>query len=141
MKKSQIKAKAIYTLIPIICFIYIFYYEKVLYYKPIANYTIIFDDLYEYIAIPLFYFFITTIITFSIFDLFNIRLSKTLNKVFAFILGFVLFIYIILILLKKMGLNSIPTISFLSIYSIVFSALGCFFALASYKNKSSQRNE
>lgn len=133
MKKNQIGFIAVSALISLLSFFYIYYFQTTLYYEKITQYSFTIDVLYEYIAIPSFYYFITVFITFVIFYLFNIRISKMLQQIFKFITSFALIFYFIIVLIMLFGIKVIPTIGFISIYSVVFSVLGCIFAFATIK--------
>ncbi|HBY71463.1 MAG TPA: hypothetical protein DEG06_04385 [Lachnospiraceae bacterium] len=134
MEKIKIRLDSIYALFAIISLIYVNYYQAVLYYKHATQYSSLLDKTYEYIAIPSFYFFVTAFITFVIFDIFKINIARTLSKIILLIMCFVLILYIALVILNIIRVIAIPTVGFASIYSIIFSVLGCFLALASHKN-------
>lgn len=135
MKKRSIKSDTVYAFISLLSLLCVNYYQTILYYKQITQYSYIIDEIYEYIAIPSFYYFITAFITAVILDFLNINITKTLHKIFTYVISLALIFYIILVLLKIIGMITIPTIGFTSIYyAIVFSILGCLFALATHKN-------
>jgi len=135
MRKIKIRLDSIYALFAIISLIYVNYYQAALYYKHTTQYSFLFDKTYEYIAIPSFYFFVTAFITFVIFDIFNINIAKRLSKIILLVICLVLILYIVLVILKIARVIAIPTVGFVSIYSIIFSVLGCFCTLASHKNQ------
>lgn len=133
MRRIRIKKDTLYSLLSIISLIYIYYYQTSLYYKKIMKYTIIFDKIYEYIAIPSFFFFLSAFITIILLNIFNISIKTLSKRIFAIIVAFTLIIYITLILINVFEIINLPIISFISIYSFIFSILGCVFALASHK--------
>ncbi len=116
-----------------ISLIYINYYQNALYYKPTAKYSIIFDKIYEYIATPCFYFFIAAFITAVILNIVNINISKTLRKIFTYVICLTLILYITFIIVRLIRVINLPPLGFHPIYSIIFIILGCLFALASHK--------
>lgn len=125
MKKYISKSYPFFFLISLLSLLYIRYYEKTLYYKPINKFL---DLIYSYIAIPTFYYFIAAGITILIIGLFKINVSETLKTVSKYTVVFSIIIYIIFLLLNIIGFKIIPLICFTSIYSILFSLLGCLFA-------------
>jgi len=135
MKKKEKYFSIVCAFISILSLLYIRYYETTLYYKQITLYSYILDKMYEYIAIPSFYYFITTFITLIILNLFNINIPKIVQKILKFILILALILYIILITISIIGIITLSTVGFISIYSLLFSVFGCFFALVSYKIK------
>lgn len=128
MKRKEVAFISASALISLLSLLYMNYYETILYYNKTTQYSWIFDKVYEYIAIPFFYFFATSFISFSIFELLNIGIAKSIRKIIKYILSLTLIFYIILIFTE-----TFPYFNFISFYSIIFSVLGCLFALASHK--------
>lgn len=139
MKKKEIEFIAVSVFISLLSYIYIYYFQTTLYYKRITQYSFIFDKLYEYIAIPTFYYFITAFITFVILNLFNINISEILQRILKLIISLSLILYFIIVVIRLIGIITIPNVDFFSIYSVLFSVLGCIFAFASLKNKRLER--
>jgi|GEM_PF-2394485 amino acid transporter len=134
MKKKAITSDSVYAIISLISLIYINYYQNALYYKPTAKHSILFDKIYEYIATPCFYFFITAFITAILLNIVNINMSKTLLKVLTYVVGLASILYIVFIIVSSIKVINLSPIGFNHIYSVIFIILGCLFALASHKN-------
>lgn len=135
MKKYIIRHDSVYALISLLSLLYVNYYQTILYYKKITALSYIFDNIYEYIAIPLFYCFITAFVASVILDFFRVNIPKTFHKISKYIICLFLVLYIIFLVIKTKWIIMIPPIGFTSIYSIVFSVFGCLFALYTQKIK------
>lgn len=114
----------IFSLISLLSLFYINYYEEILYYKPINRFL---DIMYEYIAIPCFYYFIAALITVFVIYLLKINIHQRLGQVLKYALGLTLILYVILIFLNILRIIVLPYIAFYSVYSIIFAVLGCLF--------------
>lgn len=83
--------------------------------------------MYEYIAIPCFYYFIASFIAIFVIYFLKINIHERLRKVLKYALDFILILYVILIFSNILGIIVLPYIAFYSVYSIIFAVLGCFF--------------
>ncbi|MGC6174075.1 hypothetical protein [Lacrimispora sp. 38-1] len=125
MKKYKTSSETSLALGAICCLLFMRYYERVLYYRYI---NLIFDTLYGFIAIPLFYFLISACLTTIFIKSFKIQISKKM-KIFKMINTFLLIIYMIVLALRLSGNITIGIIPFVSKYWFVFIAWGCIFTI------------
>lgn len=126
LKDNKIKIETVFALSSICCLLYMRYYESVLFYRHI---NFIFDTLYNYVAIPLFYFFISGCLFTILFKLLNTHLSQKTKRVYKLINTIILIIYIFFLLLKIIGYFTIGNLPFISVYWIIFIAWGCIFTI------------
>jgi len=126
VKKKILIYDVIFLLISLLSLLYIRYYEKILYYKPINQFL---DVMYEYISIPSFYYCIAAFITVFIVNLLKINIPKRSKKILKYAIGLTLMLYVIFVFSNILGLIVIHYIAFFSFYSIIFAILGCLFSL------------
>ncbi|SNX53231.1 hypothetical protein SAMN05660242_0733 [Thermoanaerobacterium sp. RBIITD] len=125
MKKNMLSYEGVFALIALLSLVYMRYYEKTLYYKPINRF---FDIMYEYISVPFFYYFMAAFITIFVIYLLKINLPKRIIKILNYPVIFALILYVIFVFLNIIGILSIHFIFLKPIYSILFAALGALFA-------------
>lgn len=123
--QRRVSHEGVFALIALLSLVYMRYYEKTLYYKPINRF---FDIVYEYISIPFFYFFTAAFITILLIYLLKINLPKRIVQILNYPIIFAFIIYVIFIFLNIIGILSIHFIFLNPMYSILFAALGILFA-------------
>lgn len=126
LKNHRTNSETILALGSICCLLFIKYYETVLYYR---NINLIFDTLYGFVSIPLFYFFLSSCLATIFIKSSSIQVSKLGKKIYKLIDIFLLLIYMILLVLKLLGYVTIGNMPFVSIYWIAFIAWGCIFTI------------
>lgn len=126
LKNYKISSETLLALGSTCCLLFMKYYETVVYYRIINP---ILDTLYSFVAIPLFYFFLSSCLTTMLIKLANIQISKTTKSIYKLIDIFLLIIYIILLIMKLLGYIAIGNIPFVSIYWIVFIVWGYIFTI------------
>lgn len=135
MKKRLLRPDTVYAIMSFLSLFYMYYYQAKLYYRPQMKFAGVFDILYGYISIPVFYFFIAAFCTAIILFFIRPRLSNTLCKILASIIKTALILYLLLITIKCIGIITVPVIGFIPIYLIVFGVLGAIFALTTYRDE------
>lgn len=127
MRKNAIRSESIFALFSILSLLYVYYYATVFYYRSIGT---VFDFLYEFIAVPAFYFFVATFIVTLLSSLFSFRgVPLIQNKLKQFIAA-VLVAYALFVVLKKSGVIVLLPILFGTAYCAVYFVMGCLYALA-----------
>lgn len=126
MNKSLLKIDTVFSLISLLSLLYIRHYENALYYRPVNNIP---DIVYTYIAVPSFYYFIAACITTVFINLFKIKIPNLIQKIFMYTVVLILVLYVVFVFSRLIGGAPIPLFGFVSIYSVAFAVLGCFFAL------------
>lgn len=125
LKNYKINSETIFALGSICCLLFMRYYETVLYYR---NINLIFDTLYGFVAIPFFYFSLSSCLITIFVKSFCIKASKSIKRIYKRIDLLLLLIYVILLVLKLLGYITIGIIPFVSIYWIAFIAWGWIFS-------------
>ncbi|MBP2072354.1 hypothetical protein J2Z80_001885 [Thermoanaerobacterium butyriciformans] len=123
--QRRVSHEGVFALIALLSLVYMRYYEKTLYYKPINQF---FDIVYQYISIPFFYFFTASFITILLIYLLKINLSERILKMLNYPIIIAFILYAIFIFLNIIGILSIHFIFLKPMYLILFAALGILFA-------------
>lgn len=126
----RIKRESIYALAAILCLIYVNYYQTILYYSRFTKMTFFYDMLYQYIASPLYYFFLLAFISSIAMDLLNISIKEDFCRILNILVSIIMIIYFLYVLLSAVKLLKFFPIGFYSIYSMFFSVSGFLFALS-----------
>ncbi len=126
MEARRVPIDAIFLGLSVLSLLYIRYYEQ--------NYHLILSAFpmlaYENIAIPSFYFFLTGGVTMNLANMAKLGLPPVFCKIMRYVVVIALLAYAVLVGLKAAGTALLPTISFCSVWSGIFSLLGLLFALA-----------
>ncbi|WP_143321505.1 hypothetical protein [Clostridium sp. HBUAS56010] len=126
MKKYKINSETILALGSMFCLLFMKYYETALYYR---NINIILNLIYSFVAIPLFYFFLSSCFATIVVKLFSIQVSKLQKRIFKLTDILCMIIYIVFLVLKLFGYITIGYMPFISRCWIAFIAWGCIFAI------------
>lgn len=126
MKNYKINSETVLALGSTCCLLCIRYYESVIYYRHI---NIILDTVYNFVAVPLFYFFISACLLTILFKLFNTHFTQKTRRIYRLIDAILMMIYVIFIILKMIGYLATSNLPFVSIYWIIFIAWGCIFTI------------
>lgn len=126
MKNYKTGSETFWALASVCCLLFIKYYEAVLYYQ---NINLIADTIYGLMAIPLFYFFVSSCLATIFIKIFDLPISRITKCIYRAVDIFLLLIYMVLITLKLLGFITIGIIPFVSIYWVIFIAWGCIFAI------------
>lgn len=133
---KQIPSFYFYILLSIVSLLYIRYIEVQLDYRLSPQLLYILLRIYEFIAIPGFYFFTSSYIS-AIFVIYmNIKVDKIVLIFSRIIITISMFLYILFIIANISKIINIHFDRLLSIYAVIFIILGCLFALITTKDIS-----
>lgn len=126
MKKNILPHGGFFVVIALLSFLFMKYYERTLYFKPINRFI---DIIYGYIATPFFYYFTAASVTIFGVYLFKINLSEKTIKIIKTPLMFVLIVYALFVFSNIIGILSTKPIFLNPLYSIFVIIVGSLSAL------------
>lgn len=126
LKNYKINSETVLALGSTCCLLYMRYYETAIYYRHI---NIILDTVYNFVAVPFFYFFISGCLLTLFLKLFNTHFAQKTKRICRLIDTILLVIYVIFIVLKMIGYFVTGNLPFVSIYWIIFIIWGCIFTI------------
>lgn len=133
MKKARLRADSIFAFFSIISLLYIYYYVTIFYYWPTDVHLFF---IYEYLAVPCFYFFLSAFIVTVLCSLAGFSGIPFLqDKSRLLICGAFFIFYIMFAILRKVEVIHILSIFFGTVYCIGYVLFGVIFAFAFYRNK------
>lgn len=136
MRSKKIASFNFYIILSIFCLLFIRYFEVNINYKLPSQLLYLLLCIYEFIAIPGFYFFTASYVTAIIIVFMDININKFSIKLIKNVMMISLSLYVLFMIANISKIISIHFVGLLSIYSVIFIVLGCLFALITTKNIS-----
>lgn len=126
MRKNAVRPESIFALFSILSLLYVYYYTTVFYYRSIGTAL---DFLYEFIAVPAFYFFVAAFMVTLLCSLFSFCGIPWLARKSKPFIAAILMVYVVFVLLKSFGIIVLLPILFGTGYCAVYFVMGGLFAL------------
>lgn len=133
MDKKAIRADTIFALLAIFSVFCVKFFEAMPKNSPKNFYTLLpylylAFTLYDFVAIPLFYFSAAAFLTTVIMNLFRIHVSKTISVILKCVAGLAVLAFWGFVAVQVLG-DRPPVYHFFSGYALYFTAAGLIFAL------------
>jgi len=117
----------------IVCLLFIRYFEVELDYRLSPQLLYVFACIYEFLAIPGFYFFTGSYLTFLIIMYLNIKLPLSLCRKIKYFISLSILLFVVFSFANILKIINIHFPGFVSIYTLIFTLLGSFFAIITNK--------